>query len=846
MVVRVQLRKVALLAFLLTAANILLQAQKGGGQNSASSQAASQTASAAPAASSSSSPSSASLSGISYSRDSWREISVLPPPKTFGIVNDDTVGTWLDDLQRHSFRKDVILLCYTLKQNPSAAQPFLLEPTWPAAETAPPKVNDHELCTNQVKSPYRAISLTMGRFIVVRVDLSELPPELRNRIETLNINVTNAAGTAINSSRGLSLNPSLIRPRMALLSGQTFPCNDDDHAFSPYTVAGIPLRAAFCPNQAYLPVLPNGRVDIREFRAHPQPAFSHDVNVVYLTWPVPLAADTLPTLSINLIYTPVAPALPWRPNTFYPAGSIVISTAAGQTNGHYYMALAGVTTPPTPGPDFDDGIVEVPRFADGGPGLTWRKVGPVCTTSNPAGGGGGAASPSPIPVDGLRVWTAGDSYNQGDLILPPTPNCHYYRAEVTPPANAEIAKNTKDGEPAFQTDGKTLTADGNLKLSWQDMGTLSVPTWAANTSYAAGAYITPSPGNGYYYQAIHPGVSGAFQPGFRLDDDGIVRESSGLIWLDVGAATTPPASIKVLKHWTPRTPYILGDGILDAATGHYYLAIEPGISGYHPPAFAVPEPQVVGDGTHLWQDIGTTPPASATLGSQPADQTVSLLNLTLPQVHSLAWFNIASGMVASSLRPTVLTTYPGTAIPAMLPTNTTAQNGTSSTAFATDCPQGISSCTFYSQAKGSRLVDPVVGLTVYALKPLDVEQPFRLWELVPGIDFNVSLLNPTNNFHVGFASEFFVRNLQLVYGISLVDDTRINPNTSPVNVTTYTTTGNGTGATTTSTTTTLNLGTATNPIYLYPSTYKKFNKGGYVGFTLNITGLINAVAGVIP
>jgi hypothetical protein len=215
----------------------------------------------------------------------------------------------------------------------------------------------------------------------------------------------------------------------------------------------------------------------------------------------------------------------------------------------------------------------------------------------------------------------------------------------------------------------------------------------------------------------------------------------------------------VLKRWAPFTPYILGDGLFDRATGHYYLAIEPGISGRRPPAFAVPAPQVVGDGKHLWQDIGTTPPASDAPGTQPADQTVSLLNLTLPQVHSLAWFNIASGMVASSLRPTSLTSIAGTAVPATNPANT---------AFVADCPPGVTSCTYYTQSKGSRLIDPVLGLTVYALHPLDVEQPFRLQDLIPAPVFNLSLLAPTTNFHVGLTSEFFLRNLQIVYGASLV------------------------------------------------------------------------------
>jgi hypothetical protein len=412
MVVYAQMRQAASFAclslLLLALTTVRLQAQKGGGQNSAASQAA--TPAAAPAGGGSSgSPSSASLQGISYSHDSWREISVLPPP----------------------------------------------------------------------------------------------------------LNVTSATGTAINSQRGFGLNPSLVRPRMALLSGQTFPCNTDDHTFYPYTVAGSPLRSAFCPNEPPLPMTRPGRVDLPDPATRPPDPLVDDPKIVYLTWPVPLTADTLPTISMSLIYTPVAPALPWRADTFYPAGSIVLSTAGDQTNGHYYMALSGVTTPPTPEPDFNDGVVEVPRFADGGPGLAWRKIGPACTTSGPqpGGAGGGAQPVSPLPVDGLPVWTPGATYQDGQLILPPMLNCHYYRAVVTP---RDGSAPTGSDVPPFTTDGKAIVdpkyvdpkhPNPNPDLQWQDMGTINIPTWAPNTAYAADAYITPSPANGYYYQALSAGVS---------------------------------------------------------------------------------------------------------------------------------------------------------------------------------------------------------------------------------------------------------------------------------------------------------------------------------------------------
>jgi len=371
--------------------------------------------------------------------------------------------------------------------------------------------------------------------------------------------------------------------------------------------------------------------------------------------------------------------------------------------------------------------------------------------------------------------------------------------------------------PTFTTIGGPPIPDApGSPLSWQDMGVISnVPAWSPGIAYPAGAFVTASPSNGYFYKATAPGVSGAFQPAFPIAD-GVppVPDSAGLVWLDAGPGATQPSSIKVLKEWNTATPYILGDGVLDRATGHYYVAIQPGVSGAAPPPFelpplALPAPKVVADLAPLqWQDIGTTPPASALLGAQPADQTVSVLNLTLPQAHSLVWFNLASGVVVSSLRPTSVTTYAGV-----------GPGSQSSSTNPDVCPTGVSTCSLYTTAKGSHLIDPVLGLTVYAIHPLDVERPFRLQDLIPAPTVNLSVLSPTSNFHIGFSSEFFVRNLQLTYGASFVQETRLPSGTPTATI-------------------------DNQPAYLY--TVKKFNKGGFFGFTLNLSGLINAATGLIP
>jgi hypothetical protein len=71
--------------------------------------------------------------------------------------------------------------------------------------------------------------------------------------------------------------------------------------------------------------------------------------------------------------------------------------------------------------------------------------------------------------------------------------------------------------------------------------------------------------------------------------------------------------------------------------GRYYKPVSTGELGPISPFTNIIPPMVI-----TWLDSGTTPPASISSG-QPADQTVSLINLTLPQTHTLARFNISAG-----------------------------------------------------------------------------------------------------------------------------------------------------------------------------------------------------------
>ena len=114
----------------------------------------------------------------------------------------------------------------------------------------------------------------------------------------------------------------------------------------------------------------------------------------------------------------------------------------------------------------------------------------------------------------------------------------------------------------------------------------------------------------------------------------------------------------------------------------------------------------------------------------------------------LSRFNLSSGVIVSSLRSASVSSF--------------TASGT------TNCPKNFTgSCTLYALSKGSHLVDPVLGVTVYAFKPIDAERLFNWSDLFPAPTFDLSLSSPTSNFYFGFSSELFLRNFQAVYGVPL-------------------------------------------------------------------------------
>jgi len=146
------------------------------------------------------------------------------------------------------------------------------------------------------------------------------------------------------------------------------------------------------------------------------------------------------------------------------------------------------------------------------------------------------------------------------------------------------------------------------------------------------------------------------------------------------------------------------------------------------------------DGNVIWLDSGTVPPA-AIANAGPTDAPVNPINMNLPQVHSLYYFNIATGFAVSNVRNSTFTTV--------------AQTSSSGTTYL---PQ---------QIRGHRNVEPIILLTTYLPGlALDAESPWKPKDLIPGLSFGFSMSNPANSFYLGGSSEIW-RNLQLADGVNI-------------------------------------------------------------------------------
>lgn len=165
---------------------------------------------------------------------------------------------------------------------------------------------------------------------------------------------------------------------------------------------------------------------------------------------------------------------------------------------------------------------------------------------------------------------------------------------------------------------------------------------------------------------------------------------------------------------------------------------------------------------------------------------LTLFDLTYPQVHSLSHYNVALGVVGSTVEN-----------PSFVRVQTSAASGTPGTA-------GFVPAQFKTvENGGDPEVAPILMFTIY-VPPFDAERSWRSRDLIPQPGVGFSLSSPSADFFFGASSEIR-RNIQLVGGLhvgkmtTLVKPPFDDPTSSAA-----------------------------------PQTQQSFAKGGFVGLTFNI------------
>jgi hypothetical protein len=497
---------------------------------------------------------------------------------------------------------------------------------------------------------------------------------------------------------------------------------------------------------------------------------------IFLAWPYELSGDVIPTVSVNAVYTPVIPGAPWQSNAFYPAGSIVVSR---YNNGHFYTALNGGVSGNT-----DPGFLAAPAPAITDNQLTWEDSGTTLPTGAKA-----------------TLWLPRTPHCLGDVITDPY-NGHFYTAVKGDPP------------PAPPTNTPCATSSGSMPA---DLFPSALPAMPPNVTFTVN--------DGSLVWNLVTTAPGMRKPEFPYSSGYIVKDvpsnrlyvATGILVGDVAKTSSdrndpfpaaPPPHISItdgavtwqlVESWQANQKYAANSAVLDAAGSNLYQTSVTGTATGIPSQpffpitqgdiFAEQDSPLIAAVPHLkieqWQDSGTTSPASVASG-QPADQAVSLLNLTLPQVHSLYYYNVAAGVVVSTVR---------------IPNNV-----------AVEVTPATNPATYTYLKKGSNLlIDPVLLFTAY-IRPMDAERPFRPKEIwnIPGISFGMSLASPTNDFYVGGSTEV-LRNFQCVYGFNVAGTAKLAVASGTV-------------------------GAASSP-----PTVTNFSKGGFIGFTFNISGFVQGL-----
>lgn len=396
------------------------------------------------------------------------------------------------------------------------------------------------------------------------------------------------------------------------------------------------------------------------------------------------------------------------------------------------------------------------------------------------------------------------------LYDPPVPGQDWFSNTIYPDGSivhgqkGHFFQALKGGMSGSEYPSNALTPQLNDDLvdnqcSWAPVGNSSpsgggggstTALWMANYQYSQGAIVYAPLTNIYYQETAALPANGKCTSGSKspLTDpepqpkqetsnayttrDGLGKTAVEWQWLGYKSCPEDPKNTE----WQHDHAYMtVGDQICRADS--WYKVISPGTSGDTAPYFQNPDTQIA---RPKWVDIGVLPPSAVTSASATEIQP-SAINLPLAQVHTLAYYNVDSGVYVSTIRvPSFAYTTP-----------TTLNNGTP------------------VQTSSTLLIDPVVTLTRY-IWGFDAETKEHLSDWKPGISLSFSLASPGSNFYIGGSSEI-LRYVQVGYGFAVAKVPRLSP---------------GTFAPSSSTT---------------PTTTQVFAKGGYLGLTFNLSDFVKSL-----
>jgi hypothetical protein len=447
-------------------------------------------------------------------------------------------------------------------------------------------------------------------------------------------------------------------------------------------------------------------------------------------------------------------------------------------------------------------------------GLYYRMVGSTATTGN-----SGTNEPFTNPpvmqhfVDGNLAWmdSGATAPGSGRTWKPTTPFSlgdsavgSDHKVYVVVGAGASGQSQPVAGTAPGQAG--SLISDGDLL--WMDLGRdASRSGWVPDHPYGLDAIVSGANGDAYQVVRFTAGVSGPppADPSKTMPDLAILAQKTaieaasqavpsdnGITWLDRGVIrpigiTSTPGQWKANQQYSPGI-VIFVPGI---GNGRYYEASYEGpilSSGSRLP-FANLTPQF----PLTWQNSGTTAP-SLVSGTPAPDQTVSLINLSLPQTHSLSYFNVAAGVLGVIQRPLTFGYVQATdklkaanTTPATVPAAASGLAVDPATGCTTNGVTSAATLSYFCPARtgyAARVIDPVLMLTLY-FPPVDAEQQWQINNVrnwIPGLSFGASLSNPTGYFYVGGSNEAGIRNVQIVWGLAWqkVAIGLANPLTQPV------------------------------------------------------------------